>query len=182
MTGYTVKKKNLDYYKYSGKYGCVNVSDEEMHAKYIELLSQFQLQEELIPILFEVLKMKFDEKENTQAIDITNIKKRISTLTTEIKKVKKNHALSKIEDDVYYEVIADLEAERREAECELERASVNLSNLTQYIDDTIAIACNLSSYWSKKDFDICQNIQKLVFPKGVKWDKEGSVCNSGGEN
>ena len=122
--------------------------------------------------LSEVLKMKFAEKENTQAIDITNIKKRISTLTTEIKKVKKNHALSKIEDDVYYEVIADLEAERREAECELELASVNLSNLTQYIDDTIAIACNLSSYWSKKDFDICQNIQKLVFPKGVKWDKE----------
>ena len=172
MTGYTVKKKNIDYYKYSGTGGAVNVSAKEMHSKYIELLSQFKLQEELIPILSEVLKMKFAEKENTQAIDITNIKKCISTLTTEIKKVKKNHALSKIEDDVYYEVIADLEAERREAECELERASVNLSNLTQYIDDTISIACNLSSYWSKKNFDICQNIQKLVFPKGVKWDKE----------
>ena len=58
------------------------------------------------------------------------------------------------------------------AEGELERASVNLSNLATYIDDTIAFACNLSSYWQKMDFEMCQGIQKLVFPEGVKWDKE----------
>ena len=60
----------------------------------------------------------------------------------------------------------------REAKLELDKASVNLSNLATYIDDTIAFACNLSSYWQKMDFEICQRIQKLVFPEGVNWDKE----------
>ena len=27
-------------------------------------------------------------------------------------------------------------------------------------------------YWQKMDFEMCQGIQKLVFPEGVKWDKE----------
>ena len=63
MTGYTVKKKNLDYYKFSGTGGAVNVSAKEMHAKYVELLSQLKLPEELLPVLTDVLRKKFAEKE-----------------------------------------------------------------------------------------------------------------------
>ena len=172
LTGYTVKKKNIDYYKYSGKDGSVNVSAKELHAKYIELLNQFKVPKELIPILVEVIKAKFAEKEGMQATEQSNIKKNIATLQTQIKKTKRNYAIGKIDEDVYKDVIADLERDLHKAEGELERASVNLSNLATYIDDTIAFACNLSSYWQKMDFEMCQGIQKLVFPEGVKWDKE----------
>ena len=182
MTGYTVKKKNLDYYKYSGKDGSVNVGANELHAKYIELLSQFKIPEKLTPILTEVLKRKFAEKEDCQGVDIGNIKKRISTLMTDIKTVKKNKALGKVDDDTFSDVMADLEAEKRNAERELERASVNLSNLTTYIDDTIAIACNLDIYWQNRDFDVCQKIQKLAFPNGVKWDKEKRTLLTNSDN
>ena len=172
MTGYTVKKKNLDYYKFSGTGGAVNVSAKEMHAKYVELLSQFRLPEELLPVLTDVLRKKFAEKEMDQEIDVNNIKKRIATLTTNIKTVKKRYAIGKIDEDVYCDAISDLENDMREAKLELDKASVNLSNLATYIDDTIAFACNLGSYWQKMDFEMCQGIQKLVFPEGVNWDKE----------
>ena len=183
LTGYTVKKKNCDYYKYSGRDGAINVSAKELHAKYIELLNQFNVPKELIPILIEVIKIKFAEKEGAQATEQSNITKNIATLQTQIKKTKRNFAIGKIDEDVYKDVIADLERDLHKAEGELERASVNLSNLTTYIDDTIAFACNLSSYWQKMDFEICQGIQKLVFPDGVKWDKETrsyltTNCNS----
>ena len=148
----------------------------------MELLSQFKLPEPLIPILTEVLKRKLAEKEDCQGVDIGNIKKRISTLMTDIKTVKKNKALGKVDDDTFSDVMADLEAEKRNAERELERASVNLSNLTTYIDDTIAIACNLDIYWQNRDFDVCQKIQKLAFPNGVKWDKEKRTLLTNGDN
>ena len=54
----------------------------------------------------------------------------------------------------------------------MEKISVNLSNLASYIEDTIRIACNLSSYWNMDDFEVSQKIQKMVFPNGVRWDKE----------
>ena len=71
LTGYTVKSKNIDYYKYSGKDGSVNVAAKELHAKYSELLDRFKVPMELIPVLVGVLKGKFAEKENTQEDDIT---------------------------------------------------------------------------------------------------------------
>lgn len=77
-----------------------------------------------------------------------------------------------IEKDVYDSVEADLRAELVSAEGELKRASVSLSNLAEYIDDAIAIACNLGAYWDRRDFEVCQKIQNLVFPEGVIWDKE----------
>ena len=54
----------------------------------------------------------------------------------------------------------------------MEKISVNLSNLASYIEDAIRIACNLSSYWNMGDFETSQKIQKMVFPNGVRWDKE----------
>ena len=172
LSGYTVKKKNLDYYKYSGKEGSVNVSAKEAHSKYVELLNEFTVPEELFPILVEVLKKKFEEKSHTQIKDIDNIKKNIATITTQIKTVKKNHAIGNVERDIYLEVIKDLEVNKHKAEVELEKVSANLSNLSEYIDDSIAIACNLGCYWKKQEFEMCQKIQKLVFPQGVEWDKE----------
>ena len=172
LTGYTVKKKNLDYYKYSGKDGSVNVSAKELHAKYSELLDRFNVPMELIPTLVEVLKQKFAEKENTQEDDINAVKKHLATINTYIKTAKKNFAIGKVDEDAYSSAIADLEAEKRATEAELEKISVNLSNLASYIEDTIRIACNLSSYWNMGDFETSQKIQKMVFPNGVRWDKE----------
>ena len=172
LTGYTVKKKNLDYYKYSGKDGSVNVSAKELHAKYSELLDRFNVPMEFIPILVGVLKKKFAEKENTQEDDINAVKKHLATINTYIKTAKKNFAIGKVDEDAYSSAIADLEAEKRSTEAELEKISVNLSNLASYIEDAIRIACNLSSYWNMGDFEVSQKIQKMVFPNGVKWDKE----------
>ena len=172
LTGYTVKKKNLDYYKYSGKDGSVNVSAKELHAKYSELLDRFNVPMELIPTLVEVLKQKFAEKENTQEDDINAVKKRLATINTHIKTAKRNFAIGKVDEDVYSDAIADLEAEKRATEAELEKISVNLSNLASYIENAIRIACNLSSYWNMGDFEVSQKIQKMVFPNGVRWDKE----------
>ena len=172
LTGYTAKAKNIDYYKYSGKDGAVNVSAKELHAKYVELLGEFAVPPRLIPILKDVLRRKFEEKEGVQAVEVDNIQKRIATLKTQIKTVKRRFAVGDIEKDVYDSVEADLRAELVSVERELERASVSLSNLAEYIDDAIAIACNLGAYWDRRDFEVCQKIQNLVFPEGVIWDKE----------
>ncbi|MBQ2844126.1 MAG: recombinase family protein [Alistipes sp.] len=170
LSGYTVKKKDLDYYKYSGKEGSVNVSAKVMHAKYAELLNEFTVPEELIPILTLVLQQKFEEKEQVRGTEVAAIKKHIATLKTEIKTVKRNYALDKIDEETYRDVVGDMNEKLRKAEAALEIATIDLSNLASYIDTTIEIACNLGTYWLERDFETCQKIQKLVFPEGVQWD------------
>ena len=150
----------------------MNVSAKELHAKYSELLDRFNVPMELIPILVSVLKKKFAEKENTQEDDINVVKKHLATINTYIKTAKKNFAIGKVDEDAYSSAIADLEAEKRSTEAELEIISVTLSHLTSYFEDAIRIACILSSYWNMGDLETSQKIQKMVFPNGVRWDKE----------
>ena len=40
---------------------------------------------------------------------------------------------------------------------------------------TLQIASSLGSEWEKMNFKVCQEIQDLVFPEGVLWDKENRV-------
>ena len=51
-----------------------------------------------------------------------------------------------------------------------------------YIEDAVQIACDLGSYWGTQNFELCQKIQKLVFPNGVKWDKENRRLLTDGGN
>ena len=141
-----------------------------MHAKYAELLNEFTVPEELIPILTLVLQQKFEEKEQVRGTEVAAIKKHIATLKTEIKTVKRNYALDKIDEETYRDVVGDMNEKLRKAEAALEIATIDLSNLASYIDTTIEIACNLGTYWLERDFETCQKIQNLVFPEGVQWD------------
>ena len=96
----------------------------------------------------------------------------MATIKTFIKTTKNNFAIVDVDEDAYSSAIVDLEAKKRAAELELVRLSVNLSNIASYIEKSIRIACNLSSYWNMGDFETSQKIQKMVFPNGVRWDKE----------
>ena len=182
MTGYTVKKKDKDYYKYNGTIGNVNVSAQELHAKYLELLNEFSVPTEFTPMLVNLLKSKFAEKENVQVDEINTVRKHLATINTYIKTAKKNFAIGKIDEDAYSSALSDLEAERRDAERELEKLSVNLSNLAEFLGQSIEIACKLGSYWRNGAFEICQKIQKLVFPDGVIWNKENRALLTKGGN
>ena len=172
LSGYTVKNKNRDYYKYSGKDGSVNVSATELHDKYAALLSAFSVPHEVMLILNMVLKRKFAEKGDAQVQDVANIKKNLATVKAHIATAKKRYAIGAIEKDVYRDVVGELEQDKAKIEGELQKASVNLSNLEKYINVAIAISSNIGDYWNRRDFQTCQKIQKMVFPDGVKWDAE----------
>ena len=43
---------------------------------------------------------------------------------------------------------------------------------------TLQIASSLGSEWEKMNFKVCQEIQDLVFPEGVLWDKENRPCSA----
>ena len=183
LTGYTVKKKGIDYYKCNGK-GCrSNVSAKELHKKYREMLNSLDIPQEYRAITKMVLERKFAEKEGENAKSRELVIKNLATLETKLRTAKMRYVT---EDTVsaldYNEVKADLE--RRIAECkkELDKYEGYQSNLNKYIDVTFEIASSLGSAWGKGDFKVCQKIQKLVFPNGVLWDNETRSYRTDGMN
>ena len=180
MTGYTTKNK--DYYKCAVK-GCkTNVSADEMHSKYSEMLNKYHISKELETIFTKVLEKKFQEKEGMNYSARTNLNKNLETLNTKMKNVTIRYATGDIEKDVYEVVRNDLISQISKTEQELEKINQSFSNLSKYIGNSFETASKLGYYWNKKDFKLCQKIQKLTFPNGVKWDGEHRCFRTDGEN
>ena len=180
MTGYTTKGK--EYYKCPVK-GCkTNISADLVHQQYSTLLDRYKLSDALIPIFTKVLDKKYRENEDMKVEAIGNLKKNLATLKTKQKNVTMRYATGEIDKAVYDEVHGDLSAEILDVENELQKLEQNNSNLLKYIPKSIEIASKLGYYWNKKDFKLCQKIQKLTFPNGIKWDGENRCFRTDGEN
>ena len=179
MSGYTVKKKNLDYYKCNVK-GCrTNVSAKEVHAKYAEILNSLSIPDEFRTILEMVMIRKFKEKEGEFTERAQLVSKNLNTLKTKLKTAKTRYVTENcISEEDYNEVKADLERKINECEQELKRCTAVRSNLAEYTSTTLKIASSLGSEWEKFDFGVCQQIQSLVFPDGIYWDNENRVART----
>ena len=179
MSGYTVKKKNLDYYKCNVK-GCrTNVSAKEVHAKYAEVLNSLSIPDEFRTILEMVMIRKFKEKEGEFTERAQLVSKNLNTLKTKLKTAKTRYVTENcISEEDYNEVKADLERKINECEQELKRCTAVRSNLAEYTSTTLKIASSLGSEWEKFDFGVCQQIQSLVFPDGIYWDNENRVART----
>lgn len=90
MTGYATKGRK--YYKCPEK-GCrTNISADEVHSKYAEILNSLRVKEELQPLLRAVLERKFEEKEQSSIANKSIILKNISTIQTKIDNVIRRFA------------------------------------------------------------------------------------------
>ena len=180
MTGYTTKGK--EYYKCPVK-GCkTNISADEVHQQYSVLLDRYKLSEALVPVFTKVLDKKYRENEDMKVEAISNLRKNLATLKTKQKTVTRRYATGEIEKVVFDEVQGDLNAEILAIENELQQLEKNISNLSKYISRSVEIASQVGGYWRKRDYKLCQKIQKLTFPDGIKWDGEKRCFRTDGEN
>ena len=182
LTGYTVKARGRNYYKCNKK-GCKsNHSTDKMHSKYVGLLNSYQIPQELIPVLTGVFEKVFKEN-NDMKIETRRILLKSQTeCNAKLKKLQIRYGLGEISDEVYQTTYKHLNVEMAEIKKGLEEASQNLSNMSKFVDEAIAISCKLGDLWSNGSFDGRQSLQKLMFPTGVLFDKEVDDYRTDNEN
>ena len=172
FTAYTVKKKNIDYYKCNQR-GCkTNVSAKKMHERYECLLRFFNITENLKPLLREIILTKI-QGGNEEALKMeTLLKKQKSEYLGKLKKCKVRFGMGEIDEEIYEMTNKDLQEKLDNVERGLAECRKNLSNLDSEVDDILAMCCKLDSLWRDASLETCQKLQNLLFPNGILWDKE----------
>ncbi len=182
LTGYTVKARGRDYYKCNKK-GCKsNHSTEKLHQKYINLLNEYNIPDELIPILTDVLRKVFEEYNQSKGETKKVLLKRKTECENRINAVKVRFGLGEINSEIYTATMSELNSRLAEIRRELEDAGKNLSNMMKYINQTIEMSCKLGGLWSDSNFSNRQKIQNLVYPSGIYFDKENDDYRTENEN
>ena len=182
ITGYTVKAKGKDYYKCNTR-GCkCNRSSTIMHNLYKELLNTYQIPTAFVPVLSKVLHKVFDDFNCNKSTMRKDLKKRQSEVKNNIEKVQVRYGLGEISDSVYQTTYRKLNKDLAEIERGLEESNKNLSNLQKYIDEAIAMSCQLGTLWQNGDFSSRQKLQNLLFPNGIYFDKNTDNYRTETEN
>lgn len=89
-----------------------------------------------------------------------------------IELIQSKFGLGEINSEIYMAIMSELNSRLAEIRRELEDAGKNLSNMMNYINQTIEISCKLGCLWSDSDFSNRQKIQNLVYPGGIYFDKK----------
>ncbi len=182
LTAYTVKKKNIDYYK-CNKVGCKNnVSAKKVHKLYEELLDTYNIPTILMEMFREVVEkiIYANDKEQSEALSV--LKKQKSELENKLKKCKVSRGMGDIDEDVYTTTVEVIQEKLAKNEIEMAKVKQNLSNLTATADEVVSTCCKLGRLWSNSELELCQKIQNLLFPSGIFWDKEKENYRTIGEN
>lgn len=182
FTAYTVKKKNLDYYK-CNQNGCkTNESAKKLHSKYERLLQSFNIPYKLTGILRDIISKMIEVDDKEQRDMEIQLKKQKTECLNKIKTCKIRFGMGEIDKDVYEETIKTLQEKVNKIELGLVNCKKNLSNLSEEVDETLSICCNLDTLWKNASLELCNKIQNLLFPDGVLWDKEKDNYRTFNEN
>lgn len=182
LTGYKATQRETKYYKCNTK-GCKhNYNSEILHQKYQNLLNRYKIPIELRPIIEKVLVKVFNERNDCQTQIRKALLKKQTSCNNLIEKVDIRFGLGDISHKVYETTMKKLKADLAEVEKALEETRKNLSNMTKFVSDVIAMYCKLGDLWKTGDFDTCQKLQNLVFPKGVQYDEAVNDYRTENEN
>lgn len=172
LTAYTVKAKDIDYYKCNKRGCCTNVSAKKLHQRYEALLARYDISQPVMLIFKDVVRRMIEENHEEQFQQNTLLRKRLTECENKMKQCKIRFGMGEIDEEIYEVAIENLQEKKNAILVELEKVKGDLSNLTKQVDGVVAICCKLGELWRASDVDLCQKIQNLLFPKGILWDKE----------
>lgn len=182
FTAYSVKAKNIDYYKCNRQGCCTNVSAKKLHQKYAELLAGYNMPQCVMGIFKDVIRRIIMESNEEQAQQNTLLKKRLTECENKMKQCKVRFGMGEIDEEVYETAIQNLQEKKDFILVELAKVKKNLSNLVRRVDDITATCCKLGDMWRSSEVNLCQKIQNLLFPNGILWNKEKDDYRTFDEN
>lgn len=172
LTAYTVKSKNIDYYK-CNKQGCrTNIAAKKLHHKYTELLAGYNIPQCVMGIFKDVITRIIKESNEEQVQQNTLLKKQLTECENKMKQCKVRFGMGEIDKEIYEITIQNLQEKKDGILIELAGIKKNLSNLVDMADDVAATCCKLGDMWKSSSVELCRKIQNLLFPKGILWDKK----------
>lgn len=172
LTGFLVKKKGLYYYKCRSK-GCnCSKSAKKLHQSFTEELKQLEVDQDLQEVMREVMIYVYDEMTHEVRSKSAYAQKKISELNSKLGKLEERFALGEIDRTIFDKYSEKYHSEIEELKAEIEFPEFKSSNLENAINLALNMSSNLNELWVSGNLEQKQQLQKLVFPSGLGYDKQ----------
>lgn len=172
LTGFVVKKKGLYYYKCRSKGCSCTKSAKKLHASFSEKLEQLQIGQELQEVMREVMVYVYDEITHEIRTKSAQNQKKVSEINSKFEKLEERFALGEINDNIFNKYSKKYQSEVEKIKEENQFSELKSSNLQKSINLALKMSVNLTDLWSSGDLETKQQLQKLIFPSGIGYNKQ----------
>jgi site-specific DNA recombinase len=170
FTGY--RQKGIYYYKTRDVGSCVNVRAAHLNGLFSRELKKFEFDKihhsELKDSISTLLLKRLESRLQDQSLieqQIRELKKKNEALEVRFIEAEISKELFDKYSLIYNNQLGELEAK-------LKRVNVNSSNLEEVVDRGLEIAENISDFWVSTSFDKKKELQNIVFPEGILYNKK----------
>ena len=173
FTGYIVKAKGLWYYKCRTT-GCkCNKSAKEMHKKFIALLNDYNVKEELKEPLFKKMEAVWKDI-NKESFELEqSYKKQLSEVNAKLEDIEESYYIKKdMSRETYDKFRLRFENDRKRINDSLSQLTIGISNPMAAIEKAVGLSVELATEWASGDIHQKNKLQKLIFPEGIVYDKK----------
>lgn len=170
--GYIVKKKGLWYYK-CNTIGCkCNRSAKVLNQKFGEEIEKYKLMEKYIqPVKAEFIKSFYESAR--ESINMMNsLKGHLNEIKKKTEALEERYAIGEIERELYQKFIGKYRKERLDVCTEMDALTFENSNLEKRVEKYLEILMNPSKIWASNGYLGKLDLQELLFPKGIVYDRE----------
>jgi DNA invertase Pin-like site-specific DNA recombinase len=178
LTGYERRKKTktkvLKFYYYKCRTnGCkCNRNAAELHQLFEDLLTTLQVSDELMaPIQYEMERF-YEECSKDNVEKEASLKKQLAAVEKKIEDAEESLLLKNVTLEVYNKFNNRYQEERAKILKELTECSKSISNLPEALKRTLSFTRNLSVAWRSSEATQKEELQKLIFPEGIVYDRE----------
>ena len=178
MTGYKAKKR-YEYYKcLNSKCSCKDLNanstkksvNEGIHNTFIELLNTFKLNETLLEVFKEQIKLTLNHLNNDYFNDVNRLNNELKNLEDKKEKLDRKFAFEDLDKELYNRFKNEINEKILRIEEKLEEFEIKISNLNKKVEDVFKLTQNINEIWASGDYETKTLLQKLVFPTGIVID------------
>ena len=170
FTGY--KTKGIWYYKIKEGPSPVNVNAKQLNSLFVTLLTNYQYNPALRKQLQSTLTQKLKERLALNEKESTLIKKKLAEKKSLLEKLELKFIADQITEELYQKHATHLRQEIEKLSKEIESNSFSSSNLKNAVNKCLTIAQNLGQSWVSAEYETKQQLQNLVFPEGILYNKQ----------
>ena len=180
LRAYKAYKNQKYYYKCNTK-GCnCNMRADTLHERFAQTLSEYTLEfdDAMQYLIKEQMVAEYNKSNERKEESVQNIEKQLAEVDKKLERLEERYVLEEITRDMFDKFKTKFVDEKKEIEKERAKFGNRVSNLDLYIDAAFRATSKLAPEWASADYSDRQELQYLVFPEGIYYNRKKDECRT----
>lgn len=182
MRGYISNGWDVPYYK-CNTIGCkCNRNANIINSQFESMLDGYKVSNEVLPFIKDQLFLTFQEHNASLIENESIVKSHLKELQSKIERLEERFILEEITADLYNKYKDKFVKEIAEISGQLKENQIEMSKVEDYINYSLYFCSNLSKIWACGDYNQRQELQNILFEKGIIYNRQKDECRSVEQN